>query len=185
MKAKIFMFFASLILLFTSYTFPIQAQEKASGSSASLSDILTAREQGDNRAIVLTRFLEQYNFPLAQYADTFVTQADLYNIDWRLVVAISGVESTYGKQIPNCPNAWGWGIFGDQTYCFTSFDEGIRVISRDLRQKYMDAWGAKDVYEIGRLYAASPTWASRVSYIMDQIHEFSLNSESAPLPISL
>lgn len=172
-----------LFLTFFITTPKIQAQEKASGSSATFHDVLAQRAV-DNRAQVLQKYLEQYDSPLAPYADDFVAQADMYHIDWKLLVAISGVESTFGKAVP-CTNAWGYGIYGEQTLCFTSYRDAIRTISRDLRTKYMDNWGATDVYSIGSLYAASPTWASRVDYFMDQIQAFALQPENQPLSISL
>ncbi len=184
MKAKVLLFvfsiLTSIILLFPHQ---IQAQEQASGSSATLSNILIAREQ-DNRAQILKKYLEHYDSPLAEYANIFVSQADLYHLDWRLVAAISGVESTYGKAVP-CTNAWGWAIPDAQhIFCFTSYDEGIRIISRDLRRKYMDKWGANDIWSIGRIYAASPTWAQHVNFFMNDIQDFAL-SQITPLPISL
>lgn len=181
MKAKI-IFFAFTFLI-TTLLFPLktQAQEQASGSSASLSSLLVARSK-DHRAEILQKYLEKQDSPLAPYANVFVSQADLYNIDWRFVAAISGVESTFGKAVP-CTNAWGWGIYGTQTYCFNSYDEAIRTISKDIRQKYINQWGAEDVYSIGSRYAASPTWASRVVYFMNDMESFAI-SQDQPLSIS-
>lgn len=113
-----------------------------------------------------------------------MAQADMYHIDWRLLVAISGVESTFGKAVP-CTNAWGYNIYGDNMRCFDSYPDAIRIISQDIRFKYMDTWNATDVYSIGHIYAASPTWAHRVTFFMNQIQAFSLRPENQPLPISL
>jgi hypothetical protein len=129
--------------------------------------------------------LEKYNSPLVPYAGTFVETADKYNLDWKLVAAISGVESTFGREIPDASfNGWGWGIYGDNMIRFSSWNEGIETISQGLRTKYIDKWGAKDVYEIGRFYAASPTWAQRVEYFMNSIEEYR-NLSMANLSISL
>ena len=183
MKTKLIVFVFMLLLSLFITTPKIQAQEKASRSSATFQD-LNAVQASDNRVQVLTKYLAQENSPLTPYASTFVAQADMYHIDWRLLVAISGVESTFGKAVP-CTNAWGYNIYGNNMRCFASYPEAIRIISQDLRYKYMDQWGATDVYSIGRIYAASPTWASRVTYFMNQIQAFSLQPENQPLPISL
>lgn len=183
MKTKIIVFVFMLLLTLFISTPKIQAQEKASGSSATFHDIL-ARRAADNRVEILKKYLEQYNSPLAPYAEDFVAQADMYNIDWKLLPAISGVESTFGKAVP-CTNAWGYGIFGTQTLCFGSYKDAIRTISKDIRFKYINQWGATDVYSIGRIYAASPTWASRVDYFMNQIEAYALLPENQPLSISL
>ncbi len=161
----------------------IYAQEKQAGSSAMPSQRTEIKE--DRRAKILKAYLLSKNSPLATSSETFVKNADKYNLDWKLLVAISAVESTYGQQIPNNSyNAWGWGIYGDHMILFTSWNEGIETISKGLREKYMDTWGAKDVYQIGRLYAASPTWATRVDRFMQKIDEFATKDPSS-LSISL
>ncbi|HEX7042022.1 MAG TPA: hypothetical protein VF189_02130 [Patescibacteria group bacterium] len=184
MKAKLFIF-AFLILSTISLLIPqkTHAQEQASGSSATLSSLLVERGQ-DHRAEILRKYLEKHDSPLAQYADVFVSQADLYQLDWRFVAAISGVESTFGKAVP-CTNAWGWNIPNkEHIYCFGSYDEGIRTISKTLREKYINEWGEDTIYSIGRSYAASPTWASRVNYFMNDMQDFAI-SQNQPLSISL
>lgn len=184
MKAKTILIAFSLLL--TTLLFPqrSQAEDIASGSSATLHTML-AQRQADNRVEMLRRYLEQYNSPLAAHAETFVAQADLYHLDWRFVAAIAGRESTFAKEEP-CINAWGYGIYGDQMRCFTSYDEAIRIISKDLREKYMNQWGAQTIWQIGHMYAASPTWASGVIYFMNDMQQFALSQTQAqPLPISL
>ncbi|SRR5260221_5789894 len=184
MKTKIGIFAFFLILLCsTIFTSKIHAQEKASGSSATLQ--ITLIDRGlDNRGALLKKYLSQYDSPLAPFADTFVAEADANNIDWKLLTAISGVESTFGKAVP-CTNAWGYNIYGDHMLCFSSYKEGIKVISKAIREQYMDKWGDQDVWDIGRQYAASPTWAYRVDSFMNQIQDFSLRTENGPIPISL
>lgn len=161
------------------------ASEKASVSSAVLNPT-NGLAPNDRRVQVLRSYISQYDPLLAASAPTFVTEADKYNLDWRLVAAISGVESTFGKQIPQGSyNAWGWGIYGDNSMGFSSYDEAISVISKSLREKYVDKWGAKDVYEMGRFYAASPTWAERVVYFMRKIDQYALSNPSETLSLSL
>lgn len=160
------------------------AQELLAGSSAALLKPAT-QELSDSRVRILREFLGKYNSPLVPYAGTFVEIADKYNLDWKLVAAISGVESTFGREIPyESFNGWGWGIYGDNMIRFSSWREGIETVSEGLRTKYINKWGAKDVYEIGRFYAASPTWAQRVEYFMNKIQEYG-NSNLANLSISL
>ena len=161
------------------------AVEKASQSSA----VLVSKKPEsklDNRASVIEAYLKKYDSPLTPNAHTFVTSADKYDLDYRLLVAISGVESTFGKEIPpNSFNAWGWGIYGDNRINFSSFDGAIETISKALREQYINKWNAGDVYQIGRIYAASPTWAQRVDYFMNKIQAFEVNNPDLILPISL
>lgn len=174
-----------VIFLTTSLIFPqITLAQKAAGSSA-ISIAQNPEVETDNRGKILKAYLTSHNSPLTSSSDTFVKTADKYNLDWKLVAAISGVESTFGQQIPhNSYNAWGWGIYGDHRIYFGSWDEGIETISKGLRENYIDKWGADDVYEIGRSYAASPTWAQRVTYFMEKIDTFASKDVSS-LSISL
>lgn len=185
MKVKNLLISFLLLTLLTLFTPTALAEEKLSGSSANFAAILKTRV-GDNRAKVLQKYLEKYDSPLAPYATVFVSDADEYNIDWRLVPAIAGVESTFGKAHPaNCNNDWGYGIYGNNMLCFFSYYEAIHTVSQALREQYMNKWGATDVYSIGHLYAASPTWADRVTYFMNDIQAFKDESDNQTLPISL
>jgi hypothetical protein len=182
---KVFVAISTLVFVVLSQTPKIYAQEFAAGSSAALFNPST-KKAPDSRTTILKEYLKQYNSPLVQYAQTFVETADKYNLDWKLVVAISGVESTFGQQIPNDSfNGWGWGIYGDHMIRFSSWTQGIETVSEGLRNKYINTWGAQDVYSIGKLYAASPTWAQRVTYFMAKIDEFKDSKLSASLSISL
>ena len=174
----------TLILIFSITGTNVFAAEISAGSSAAL--LKPVAKEHDNRVAILREFLGQYNSPLVPFASDFVEIADKYNLDWKLVAAISGVESTFGKQIPYSSfNGWGWGIYGDNMIRFSSWTEGIETVSEGLRTNYLNKWGAKDVYEIGRFYAASPTWAQRVSYFMRKISEFKDQKLAVSLSISL
>ncbi len=163
-----------------------QADDKIAASSAAFIQTATLSERTDNRAQILKDYLNQYNSPLSGSAQTFINEADRYNLDWKFVAAISGLESSYGKHIPpNSYNGWGWGIYGDNVKYFTSWNEAIATISKGLREQYMDKWGAQDVYSIGHIYAASPTWAERVSGIMANMEKFQLNWTDTSLSLSL
>lgn len=185
MKAKIILFASILTICTLLMPLKTQAQEKASVSSATFNDVL-GRGEGDNRVAILQKYLEKNDSPLAPYASTFVAQADLYGLDYRLLPSIAGTESTFAKQEPlDCYNSWGFGIYGTQVKCFDSYDQAIRVIAQTLRERYINGWGAQDVYEIGHYYAASPTWADHVTFFMNQIQNFALLPENQPLSISL
>lgn len=162
-------------------------QLKASGSSAMLvttkSGVL---DREDKRVRLLREFLSSYKSPLSASAYTFVEQADQNRLDWRLLAAIAGVESTFGREIPyNSYNAWGWGIYGTNVISFSSFDEGIQTISIELRATYIDKWGAETVFQIGRYYAASPRWASRVAYFMEKIEQFQIRNPDVALSLAI
>jgi len=139
----------------------------------------------DNRAQMLKSYLQNYDSPLVPYAQDFVDHADKNKLDWKFVAAIAGVESGFGKQLPqNSYNGWGWGIYGNNVHYFPSWKEAIATISQELREKYMNKWGAKDVYGIGEFYAADPNWANKVTHFMNQIDSYTPKVE-ATLSISI
>lgn len=184
MNLKQIIFAIFLITLFLFLPQNAFAEVKLAGHSASM-ELAKKEDKTDNRIRVLEEYLKSFDSPLAKSASTFVEEADKYDIDYRLVAAISGVESTFGHFLPyNSYNAWGWGIYGDNMIYFSSFEEGIEIISKSLREKYIDSWGASNVYEIGKFYAESPTWASRVDQFMIKIEEFQ-NQTSKSLSLSL
>lgn len=161
------------------------ARELASASSAQIQKNVPLKEV-DTRVKILEDYLSKYNSPLVPYAQTFVKYADKYDLDYRLVVSISGVESTFGREIPyNSYNGWGWGIYGTNMIYFASWEDGIATVSEGLRTNYINKWGASNVYEIGGFYAASPTWASRVDHFMKTIQDFELKNPQNALSLSI
>lgn len=125
----------------------------------------------DSRAVILQAYLEQHNSPLKYHSQDFIEAADKYNLDWKLVASIAGVESTFGKFIPGGYNAWGWGVYGNQALYFNSWRDGIFTVSEGLRKGYLNK-GLTDPYTINQVYAASPTWGSKVTYFLNDIEEF-------------
>ena len=177
-------FIVYFVLLLTLFAQKADARELASGSSAQIE--VGKLKNFDVRVKILQDYLGQFNSPLVGEASTFVKYADQYDLDWKLVAAISGVESTFGQQIPyNSYNGWGWGIYGTNMIYFASWEDGIKTVSEGLRTNYINKWGAEDVYDIGRFYAASPTWARRVDYFMGRISDFALRNPQSALPLSL
>jgi hypothetical protein len=125
----------------------------------------------DPRIVQLTEFLEFHRSPLATHAATFVKTADLYELpDWRLVPAISGVESGFGTHIPfNSYNAYGW---ANGTYAFENWDQSIELVTKTLKEKYINR-GRDTVEKIAPVYAPpSITWAGKVRFFMRKITEY-------------
>ena len=134
------------------------------GASASLIDE-TLKE--DLRVKQLELALKYYKSPLADYSDHFVQMADKYQIDWRLLPAISGVESTFGKfYINGTYNAYGW---GGGKIRFESWEDSIEKVSRALSEKYYGR-GLDTPYKIAPVYCPpSKVWARNVTYFMAKI----------------
>jgi len=183
-------FLTAIIILAVSSTHITYASDSisATASSASATSITHAviNQPVDIRAKVLEDFLSEKHSPLAPYASVFIEEADANDIDWRLLPAISGVESSFGVAIPvNSYNGWGFGIYGTNVRRFSSWEDGIATISAALHTDYILKGHATTVDQIGRMYAASPTWSVRVENYMQEIDLYTTHSALASLPISL
>lgn len=160
-----------LSILFALTINPVWADEHVVSGSATLKRDIVQKGY-DYRVNVLTKYLSGHNSPLTDYAGLFIYTADKYGLDWRLIPAISGVESTFGKNIPSSSyNAYGWANGG---YRFESWENSIEVVSKALRERYIDR-GANTLPKIARRYAASPSWESKVRFFMSEIDSIPLN----------
>lgn len=140
-------------------------------------------KQLDNRAKILQAYLAKYNSPLQYHAQDFIDAADANEMDWKWIPAISGVESTFGKAIPNSSyNAWGWGASTpDKAIYFDSWTEAIFTIANGLKKNYLDK-GLTNPYTMNKVYAASPTWGTKVDYFLNDLDKFSQTYSSQTRP---
>lgn len=166
-KSVAFLVIFFLLTAFFSKINSVFAEEKIAGTSAVIS---SPKKVEDNRGERLKKYLQSYDSPLAPYSFFIVQTADRYSLDWKLIPAISGLESSFGKRIPyNSFNAYGW---DSGRYYFENWQDGIEIVSKALRKNYIDKWGAETVEQIGPIYAESPTWSQRVAYFIREIEDF-------------
>lgn len=171
-KTIVFIILATFMLIFGQT--PVQAAEVA-GAAATLSMHFADVKLLDTRTERLRAFLKSHNSPMVADAGAFVVQADKYDLDWKLVAAIAGVESTFGKHIPyNSYNGWGWGVYTgtNDGIHFDSWADGIAEVSEGLRKNYIDR-GAETIYEMGWIYAANgDSWSKHVRFFIDKIESY-------------
>jgi hypothetical protein len=162
---KLFLIIVS-IFLFSLKVNTVLADFSVVSSSAQIRRVEKS-SQTDMRRVYLTKYLEKHNSPLVPYSADFIYYADKYDLDWRLVPAISGVESTFGKRIPyRSYNAYGW---ANGAYSFESWESSIEVVSKTLREKYYDN-GTYNIAKIARRYAPpSDSWGWKVKWFMNEI----------------
>jgi len=125
----------------------------------------------DFRDVKLQEYLESYKSPLSPYASFIVQESDRLSLDYRLLPAISGVESTFGKRIPqNSYNAYGWAIFTGKTsgVYFQSWEHGITTVLEGIRYKYVER-GALTIPQIGKRYASSEHWPISMLYFLNDM----------------
>lgn len=123
----------------------------------------------DSRAKKLKGFLLANASPMANEADNFIVIADKYNLDWKLLPAIAGVESTFGRFIPNGSyNAYGW---HNGKYYFKSWSDATNSVAEGIKIKW-GSMGEISHWKIGPYYAQNPHWASRVDHFMKLIASY-------------
>lgn len=165
--------FALLLLVLVISTKPALAERVAEAQPEQIE-----ASKLDARAEILALYLAKKNSPLEHHAQDFIDAAKTYDLDWKLVAAISGVESFFGKFIPGGYNAWGWGVYGTQAIYFSSWKEGIFTVSKGLKENYINR-GLTDPYLMNRIYASSPAWGAKVTYFIQDLEKFASGFDSS------
>ncbi len=128
----------SFYMTFFTQVFALQAEAPLGSQSFKevvvIKPITKKKIIKDIRATKIADYYNKNNLPLAKNAQDFVTAADKYGIDWRLVAAIGMIESTGGKNACSTAkySAFGW---GSCKINFDSYADSIDVISRNLAGK--------------------------------------------------
>lgn len=129
-------------------------------------DALDPRNQAPEEAAVLglQKFLSSHGSPMAPHAAEILTAAARYGVDHRLVVAIAGVESTFGRHCRGF-NAWGW---NNGSTRWTSWPASIDSYTKAFARGYPDR---ADIKRFARRYNPNTpkAWASKVAYFMTAI----------------
>lgn len=136
----------------------------------------------DSRPAQMHEVLVKYKSPMIGLEDVLIKTAEKYNLDWTLMAAIAGTESSFAKRMPvNCINPYGWGIYGDNKLCFASLEESIEGVAAGLSAKY----NISSVESIARTYNTVSTdgWIKHTKFFMNKIKTAEV--PVATLPITL
>lgn len=140
-------------------------------SESSISDEIT---YADGRARIIEEFFQDHKSPLFSESLVFIQVSDKYQLDYRLLPAISMQESNGGKKvIEDSYNPFGYGIYGKLTIKFKSWDEAIERVGKALREDYLNQ-GLKTPYQIMAKYtppslSKDGAWAKGVSFFMEEL----------------
>lgn len=108
---------------------------------------------------------KKYNAPMANNAEYLVRTSKKYGVDYKLIVAISIIESGGGRVCFRSYNPFGWGKKD-----FASFDEAILTVVKGISTGYYKR-GLNTVEKIAPVYNAGDVdgWIRKVNKVMNEI----------------
>ena len=121
----------------------------------------------DEKVQKVRKYLQSRNSPLYHYAEDFVNASEEYGIDYRIVTAISIVESGGGKKNFMPYNAWGWGKKG-----FSSWPEGIWAVSKGIGKYYSNGLTTPKLISYSYCPPSADSWARKVQGVMNLIAQY-------------
>ena len=136
--------------------------------------VITTQEDEvrEERAGEIDALLAKYDSPLEGYGMKFVLEAEKNEIDWRLLPAIAGVESTFGRHA--CKKAKNSFLgYGSCKMDFKSVDDAIEKVSASLggnNENTAHHYEGKGTVGILKKYnSVIPTYTNKVVRIMKMI----------------
>ena len=129
-------------------------------------------QSADARVEILRQFFSRYHSPLEPFAAEFVTQAEHYQLDFRLLPAIAMQETNLClKSHPDSYNCWGFGVYGGKYTYFDSYPQAIDTISKAMALRYRDKYGVVKPEDIQKIYTPSNdgSWAYSVNHFIDAL----------------
>jgi len=121
---------------------------KGTEAKESEKDVFIAPHKSkESMASRLEVYLAGKGSPMKGCGGAFVSYADTFGIDPRLVVAISGAESSFGKHVCGDHNAWNWFHCYASGDCagnpcgnspFPTWSRGGRTVAKFLKRSYLN-----------------------------------------------
>lgn len=128
------------------------------------------------KAELIDQYYEKRDMPLYGYGRKMVEAAEANDIDWRLIPAISVIETTGGKNLCKNPkakfNPFGW---GSCKIGFKNFDHAIETIARNLggnNPKTAHYYDEKTTLEIINKYnppSIVPDYSKKIFKVMNTL----------------
>jgi hypothetical protein len=134
----------------------------------------------DPRVAQMRVVLTKYKSPMVGLEDVLIKTAEKYGLDWTLMAAIAGTESSFAKRMPyQCINPYGWGIYGDNKLCFNSLEESIEGVASGLAKKY----NISSLESIAKTYNSVSTagWTAHTRFFMNKIKTAEVPVSSLPI----
>lgn len=103
----------------------------------------------DERANILSQYLRSKGSPLVQHVPYFISAADRHGLDWRLLPAISGIETSFGKAGTGAAGPFGYGSAKN----WGSTERAIDVAARGLADPKGYYRNARTIDQIAPIWA--------------------------------
>jgi hypothetical protein len=129
--------------------------------TTTLRDVMAPRD----RASKLERFFDLYHCPGPRHTGDYLRAADAYHLDYRLLPAISIIESKCGSY-RRWNNRWGWTAVRG----FSTVPAGIDFVASRLSDSYF--YKDKTTDEKLLAYNPSPRYAQVVKRLMEEIENW-------------
>ncbi len=120
--------------------------------------------QPDPRVSRLERFFRHYNCPAPHYIPEYLRASDGYQLDYRLLPAISLRESGCGVAYRMANNHWG---YHPDRQSFPTVEMGIDYVARQLAQGFY--YQGKSLEQKLFVYNPRPAYPIEIQRIMRQI----------------
>ena len=125
----------------------------------------------DARPMLIKKYLEKYNSPMAPYSDLIFQISEDYGFEYYWIVAIAQQESNLCKKVPeDSHNCWGYGIHKKGTLKFDSYEISIKSYAEYLKREYFDK-GLNAPELIMKKYCPSSngSWANGVNQFIEEL----------------
>lgn len=125
----------------------------------------------DARPMLIKKYLEKYNSPMAPYSDLIFQISEDYGFEYYWIVAIAQQESNLCKKAPEgSHNCWGYGIHKKGTLKFDNYEIAIKSYAEYLKREYFDK-GLNTPELIMKKYCPSSngSWANGVNQFIEEL----------------
>ena len=125
----------------------------------------------DARPMLIKKYLEKYNSPMAPYSDLIFQISEDYGFEYYWIVAIAQQESNLCKKAPeNSYNCWGYGIHKKGTLRFDGYELAIKSYAEYLKREYFDK-GLNTPELMMKKYCPSSngSWANGVNQFIEEL----------------
>lgn len=125
----------------------------------------------DARPMLIKKYLERYNSPLAPYSDLIFQISEDYKFEYYWIVAIAQQESNLCKKAPeNSYNCWGYGIHKKGTLRFDSYELAIKSYAEYLKKEYFDkGLNTPELMMTKYCPSSNGSWAAGVNQFIEEL----------------